>query len=430
MSQSAIAYEGTEEPQWSLEDEAGFSTTARSLPRISIVAFCDDPATAQALETASQDRRMTKTHVAVHMGGAAGAAEYFRTSPTPNLIIIDSMHQREQLLADLDSLAESCDAGTKVLVIGHVNDVVLYRELLRRGVSEYHLAPVTPLQVMECISGLYSEPGTGPLGEIWTFLGAKGGVGSSTICHNVGWAAAEYLKSSLVIGDFDLPFGTAGLDFNQDPDQGIADALATPERLDQVLLDRLLTKCSERLSLFASPGMLNREYDLVPDSCDHIMDVVRSTVPYFAIDLPHVWTTWSRRMLVSSDEIVIVAEPDLANLRNAKNLVELLKKSRTNDNPPFLVINMVGKPKRQEIPVADFATSIGLKPALVIEFDAENFSRAAINGRMLEEENKKAKATGQFRTLAELLAKKPRHHQAETKASPLAPILQKLGLKV
>jgi pilus assembly protein CpaE len=429
MSNPAHAYDSTADLMALIEDDAPFATTARPLPRVSIAAFCDDQATAQAIQTAADDRRMAKTHVTVHMGGAAGAAEYFRTSPTPNLIIIDSMQDRSTLLSDLDHLAEFCDAGTKVLVIGHLNDVSLYRELLKRGVSEYQVAPITPISLMESISTLYTDPASGPLGQVWTFIGAKGGVGASTICHNVAWSAAEVLTSSIVIGDFDLPFGTTGLDFNQDPEQGIADALASPDRLDQVLLDRLLTKCNDRLSLFTAPATLSREYDLSPDACDHLMDVVRNSVPYFAVDLPHVWTSWARRVVMNSEEIVLVAEPDLANLRNAKNLVELLKKSRSNDNPPRLVVNMVGKPKRQEIPVADFCTSLGLKPTAVIEFDAENFSRAAINGHMLEEENKKAKVAAQFRDMALVLANKPRMMVPETKGSSLTPILQKLGLK-
>ena len=158
------------------------------------------------------------------------------------------------MLAELDRLAECCDAGTKVVVIGHTNDVVLYRELLKRGVSEYLIAPIAPLQLIESLSNLYNNPETDPVGNVIAFIGAKGGVGSSTVCHNAAWAMSEILKSNVVVADLDLAFGTTGLDFNQDPVQGIAEALQSPERLDEVLLDRLLTKCSEHLSIFAAPG--------------------------------------------------------------------------------------------------------------------------------------------------------------------------------
>ena len=118
------------------------------------------------------------------------AVAFYRNASTPNLIIIESLLDREDMLADLDRLAEFCDAGTKVIAIGHVNDVLLYRELLRRGVSEYVVAPVKVLQIIESISGIYTDPETGPVGQLIAFVGAKGGSGSSTVCHNTAFAIA------------------------------------------------------------------------------------------------------------------------------------------------------------------------------------------------------------------------------------------------
>ena len=186
-----------------------------------------------------------------------------------------------------------------MLVIGHANDVMLYRDLLKRGVSEYLVEPIDPLQLMEAISNLYNNPETEPVGHVYAFIGAKGGVGSSTVCHNAAWALSEILKVDVVIADLDLAFGTTGLDFNQDPMQGIADALSSPDRLDEVLLDRLLTKCSEHLSIFAAPVVLDRDYDISVDGCDQVIDVVRQNVPYVAVDLPHTWTAWCKSVLLA-----------------------------------------------------------------------------------------------------------------------------------
>jgi pilus assembly protein CpaE len=392
---------------------------ARPIPRISIQAFCESTEMAEVVQVAAEDRRLAKAHVSVHMGGAQAAVAHYQESPTPNLIIIESAQPRAELLAELDTLAESCDAGTKVLVIGHMNDVILYRELLKRGVGEYLVSPITPLELMESISNLYNDPQSDPVGHIYAFVGSKGGVGSSTVCHNTAWALSEILKSNVVVADLDLAFGTAGLDFNQDPVQGIADALSTPERLDEVLLDRLLTKCSEHLSLFAAPVTLDKEYDLSPEACDMVLDVVRQNVPYVAVDLPHQWSGWAKRVLLQADEIVITVTPDLANLRNAKNLVDLLKGARANDGKPSLVINMANMPKRPEISIKEFCQALDLKPAAVIDFDTETFGQAANNGQMIEEMNPKAKAAQGFRDLAFALThrKEPR---AQTKKQSLS----------
>jgi pilus assembly protein CpaE len=400
---------------------------ARPIPRISIQAFCENADMADAVQAAAEDRRLSKAHVSIHMGGVVAAVAHYADSPTPNLIIVESSMARGPLLTELDRLAECCDAGTKVVVIGYANDVILYRELLKRGVSEYLVAPVAPLHLMESISTLYNNPDTDPVGHVYAFVGAKGGVGSSTICHNASWALSEILKSSVVIADLDLAFGTTGLDFNQDPVQGIADALATPERLDEVLLDRLLTKCSENLSIFAAPVVLDRDYDIPADAYDSVIDVVRQNVPYVALDLPHTWTAWSRRMLVQSDEVVITASPDLANLRNAKNMVDLLRQTRPNDGKPHLVLNTVNMPKRPEISVKEFESALDLKALAVIDFDSESFGQAANNGQMVEEIYPKAKATQSFKDIA--LAISHRKDVKVEKRSTLGPLLQKLKIK-
>jgi pilus assembly protein CpaE len=413
-------------------DEKQFAEAAaqvRPVPRISIQCFCELPDTAETIQVAAEDRRLTKAHVSVHMGGAEAAVAHYQESPTPNLIVIESGLSRDEMLYELDALAECCDAGTKVLVIGRVNDVLLYRELLRRGVSEYLVAPLSPLQLMDAISGLYNDPESDPVGNTIAFIGAKGGVGSSTICHNVAWTMSEMMRSDVVIADLDLAFGTTGLDFNQDPVQGIAEALQSPERLDDQLLDRLLTKCTDHLSIFAAPVVLDRDYDISPDGCDMVIDVVRQNVPYIVVDLPNSWSDWSKRILTQADEVVITAAPDLANLRNAKNIVDLLKTARSNDGPPHLIINTANMPKRPEIGVKEFCQSLDIDASVVIDFDAENFGQAANNGQMIEELNKKAKVVSAFHSLAAtLMHRKEAVVAAPKKASGLAPFLKKLKL--
>jgi pilus assembly protein CpaE len=233
-----------------------------------------------------------------------------------------------------------------------------------------------------------------------------------------------------VVADLDLAFGTTGLDFNQDPVQGIAEALQNPERLDEVLLDRLLTKCSERLSIFAAPVVLDRDYEISPDACDLVLDIVRQNVPFVAVDLPHTWSPWVKRVLLQADEIVITAVPDLANLRNAKNLIDLLKQNRANDGPPHLVVNMAKTPKRPEISAKEFSVALDIAPRQVIEFDSETFGLASNNGQMIEEFSAKAKAAQQFRDLALALAHRSEHKEEKKQSSSaLAPLLDKFKLK-
>ena len=242
-------------------------------PRVSVQAFCETVETAAAVQSAGEDRRLGKAHLKIQMGGMAAAIEAYRTAPTPNVIILET-EGRSDILAGLDQLATVCDSGTRVVVIGRVNDVTLYRELVRRGVSDYVIAPVNALDVVRSICGLFSAPEAKAVGRIIAIVGAKGGVGASTIAHNVAWAIARDLALDSVVADLDLAFGTAGLDYNQDPPQGIADAVFSPDRVDTAFIDRLLSKCTDHLSLLAAPATLDRVYDFGADAFDSIFDTL------------------------------------------------------------------------------------------------------------------------------------------------------------
>jgi pilus assembly protein CpaE len=330
-------------------------------------------------------------------------------------------------MANLDALAEVCDAGTRVVVIGQQNDVVLYRELVRRGVSDYLIAPISPFDVVRAISGLFTATDAKPVGRVIAVIGAKGGVGASTIAHNIGWAVAHDLALDSVITDLDLAFGTAGLDYNQDPPQGIADAVFSPDRIDHAFIDRLLSKCTEHLSLLAAPATLERAYDFGAEAFDAIFDALRASMPCVVLDVPHQWTDWTRHTLVSADEILIVAMPDLANLRNAKNLFDFLRGARANDRRPFYCLNQVGVPKRPEIKPAEFAKALEDQPVAIIPFEPQVFGTAANNGQMIAELAAGSRPAETFRQLAQLLtgrtdSKKPR-------SSLLTPLLRKLRRK-
>jgi pilus assembly protein CpaE len=397
-------------------------------PRVSVQAFCETVETAAAVQAAGEDRRLGKAHVKIQMGGAAAAVEAYRASPTPNVIIIEAENRADTILARLDQLAEVCDAGTRVIVVGRINDVMLYRELTKRGVSDYLIAPVGTIDIVRSICGLFTSPAAKPVGRIIAVVGAKGGVGASTIAHNIAWAIARDLALDSVVTDLDLAFGTAGLDYNQDPPQGIADAVFSPDRIDTNFVDRLLSKCTDHLSLLAAPATLDRVYDFGPEAFDSILDSLRASIPCIVLDVPHIWSGWTKRLLVSADDILVVAGPDLANLRNAKNMVDLLRAARPNDHHPHYCLNQIGVPKRPEIAPADFAKALEAQPLAVIPFEPQLFGTAANNGQMIAEVSASHKTTEMFLQLAQVLtgraeAKRPRTGLL----SPLLAMMKRAG---
>jgi len=394
-------------------------------PRVSVQAFCETQETAAAVQSASEDRRLGKAHMTVKMGGVATAIEHYHSVPTPNVIVLES-EGRTDILAGLDELATVCDPGTRVVVIGTLNESAPYRELVRRGVSDYVIGPVKPLDVVRSICSLFSASEAVPVGRVIAVVGAKGGVGASTVAHNVAWAIARDLALDSVVIDLDLAFGTASLDYNQDPLQGIANAVFSPDRLDTAVMERLLAKCTEHLSLLAAPATLERVYDFGADAFDAIFDTLRLTTPCIVLDVPHQWSAWTKRILVGADDILIVAEPDLANLRNTRNMLNALKAARPNDRPPLYCLNQVRMPKRPEIDARGFNKTIETPPIASIPFDSRLFGTAANNGQMIAELAKGHRTTETFLQIAQRLT-----GRAETKRrrSLFSPILRRLRAK-
>jgi pilus assembly protein CpaE len=395
------------------------------VPRVSMQAFCETPEVAQIIQTAISDRRMEKAHVKVHMGGAEAAIEAYRSAPTPNVIFIETAAKREDLINYLRALAEFCDAGTKVVVSGRMNDIVLYRDLMSRGVSEYLVTPFSVLDFIRTISRLYTGVGSEPVGKIVAFVGAKGGVGASTLAHNVAWSIPRDMDIQTALVDLDLGFGTAGLDFNQDPPQGIAEAVFAPDRIDSNLIDRLLARSGEKLSLLAAPATLDRVYDFPETAFDAIVDILRASTPCVILDVPHGWSAWMRRMIVSADEVVLVAAPDLANLRNAKSLLDTVRAARPHDSKPKLILNFVGVPKRPEIAVGDFAKAVDLEPLGVVNFEPKLFGTAANNGQMIAEVEPASKVNELILDLARAVT--GRAEIRKTRRTLLDPFKLKLG---
>ncbi|MET3898782.1 pilus assembly protein CpaE [Devosia sp. UYZn731] len=373
------------EPKTVEEPAAEIAGGARLIPRITIQAFCEHSQTAQLVESAIHDRRMSKVALTTHNGGLDGAIETYKSNPTPNLIMVETTLPPGEIPGALARLAEVCDASTRLILLGHVNDVMLYRELIRGGVSEYIVLPASAQSIVTAITELFASENAAPIGRTVGFVSAKGGAGSSTVAHNVAWAISQSLRQDALILDMDLAFGTAGLNFNQDPPHGLADALNVNQKLDQTMLDRLMSKAANHINLLTAPVTLDRTYDFEERDFEQIVELSQTAIPVVVLDIPHAWNSWIRHTLATIDEVVIVAEPDLANLRNAKNLADTIKALRPAETAPNLIINKFGLPRRPEISANEFASSIECRLLGTIPFDAALFGTAANNGQMIAE---------------------------------------------
>ena len=390
-------------PEMRPEEDFNKEGGEKALPQISVHAFCDRQETAGVINETTRDWRMKRTNVKIYMGGLSAAIEYYHKENTPSLVLIESGMRGPELFSQLEELASVCDAGTKVVMIGAANDIRLYRQLMDKGVSDYIVPPLHPISLIRSMGELYSDPDKPFIGRVVAFFGAKGGVGSSTIAHNIAWSLAETIQQETALVDLDASWGTTGLDFAYDASQGLEEALAEPDRLDETLLDRIMIRHTSKLSILPTAGSLNHKAVMTPEAYEAVVNGVRAISPLTILDMPHYWSDWTTNVLINSDDVVITATPDLANLRNTKNLIDFLRAQRPNDVDPILILNKTGMTKTSEISVKDFAAAVGLEPALVLGFEPEVYFEASNDGKMLTEVKAAAQAVNGLEYIARRL---------------------------
>lgn len=386
------------------EDQGLSGPIETLIPRIDIESFCTTGPMATAIQESAYDRRMARTSIAVAMGGIKRAIETYDEAATPHLLLVETDLTGLEVFDELEGLANVCDPDTKVIVCGPSNDVMLYRELKRQGVDEYIVSPASPIQIIEAIATVFAEPGLAPMARTIGFVGVKGGAGASTLAHNAAWKIAQTEKKDVMLVDLDIQFGTASLDFNRDPTRTVLDALTGAEELDDVKLQRLLIEHDDYLSILAAPSSLEVESEFDENTVIDTIQTIRASTDYAVFDIPHSWAPWVQRAVMQMDEIVLVATPELASLRNLKAFHDLLAARRPNDDPPRVVLNQVGIPKRPEIAASDVTEIIGRKIDLIIPHDPALFGEAMNNGQMVEEVNPKHEAAALIAQLGETVA--------------------------
>ncbi len=374
--------------------------------RINIGAYVLTDAVREAVNALGGDRLFLRSHVSVKDGGMQDALEGLSARSTPELLIVETLSRDEALLNEIGALADVCQPGTRVIVIGAENDINLFKTLIEQGISQYFVGTVSTEELKTAIAAAFADKSAHAKSRTIAFCGVRGGAGSSVIAHNVAHELARLYSEDVILVDLDIPFGTAALSYNLQPHQTIADALAQAGGIDETLLMRYLEVGGKNVSLLCAPGHLNSGVEITPDGLERVLNIVKQMASYIVLDVPHVWTAWTQDILVDADETVLVSAADLYHLRDAKNMFEYLSPNRGVDAPTRLVLNKVGETKKGELTQADFKEVLGITASLTIPFEAEVFASAMNNGEMLRKVSARSKSAQCLETLTKQVSGK------------------------
>lgn len=356
------------------------------LRNVSVLVFAESEALAAAAEAAGQDPRLARNRVDVRRGGMQAAMEWLGDHPSPDVLILD-VPPGPDLWDRMEALAEVVETQCRVVFVGENDSIAVFREMTARGVADYLGGTVEARDIADSICRLFSADESLPKGRLVAVLPAVGGAGASTVAAAVASSLAKRLGDALLL-DLDLPTGTAALMMAVNPRDPVSTVLATQE-LDAELLERFMAR-EGGVRILSTPGGLREARHTNPEAVETLVSLARSMTKAVVLDFSKGWGTAQEALTALADEVIVVARPDLASLRNSRMLVDDITGRRLDARRPRLVINGTGVARKHEYSSADFAESGGATPAASFPFEPEPLLAAIVDGRPIVQSGGKA----------------------------------------
>ncbi len=346
--------------------------------------LCDDD-TAEIIKPVVADLGWTVEKV--YKGGLRNAVQSLSITASPSILLVD-LSESSDPINDINSLAEVCEPGTVVIAIGQVNDVRLFRDLMASGIQDYLLKPVFPDQVrdvlMQAQVALSTPRGHEPVDKVdqlvTAVVGARGGVGASTIATSMAWLAGHSHKRSAALLDLDVHFGTGALSLDLEAGRGLIDAIDNPTRIDGLLIERAMVRASEQLAILSAEAPLNQPLLSDGGTFFHLREEISASFPFTVVDLPRHMLVAYPHLLQDIDRFVLVTDLTLAGARDTIRLLSNAKQICPNARVILVANRVLPQP---EISRRDFETSIERKVDVVVPFEPKIAVKAAKLGKTL-----------------------------------------------
>lgn len=361
--------------------------TAVLLPAATVDLFLKDKATIEAARALTDDWRFARVTVSVEEGDVETAIQNYQQVPSPALIIIETDTTDEAFTNRLEALAAYCAEGTNAIVIGPENDVNLYRRLTAMGISDYLVRSVSVETLSETIaSGLINQLGASE-SRLISVIGAKGGVGTSSLAQSLAWGVADRMGEKTFLLDSAGGWSSLGVTMGYEPQASLNEAIRSAVNKDHDTLKRMIFSGSDKLKVLACGGEAMLEASVQAQQYETLLDMVMGLYPVVVADLSSTIPALKRTILNRSHEIIVVATPVLSSLRFARSLINEIKSLHGGSLQGIdLVLNMQGIAPGKEISLSDIASVLDQKPSAVIPFDTKLFVGCENEGHVLGKE--------------------------------------------
>jgi pilus assembly protein CpaE len=383
---------------------APFNSSSRVGQREPFVAFVCDETTAEAIRPVAVE--MGWAPEKVNKGGLRNAVQSLSVSASPMILFVD-LSESGDPLNDINALAEVCEPGTVVIAAGQVNDVRLYRDLVVSGIQDYLLKPLNPDVLREAFTHAQVTLNAPKAAEAGgerphcavAFIGARGGVGASTMATSIAWMLSDKGKRTTALLDLDVHFGTGALALDLEPGRGLTDAIENPSRIDGLFIERAMVKSSETLSVLSAEAPINSPVVTDGSAFYQLQEEMRAAFECTVVDLPRNMLVQHPHLITDIQAAVIVTELTLAAARDTIRILSWLK-SNAPQTQVYVVANRVQTSGAIEINRKDFEGSIERKIDVLVPYDAKLAAQSAKLGKPFAEAGKGSKTVAPMVELA------------------------------
>jgi len=379
------------------------SETNTLLPTASVDFYIKDEQTSQAALALADDWRFARVKINVYESDVDGAIAQYQDSTSPDLIIIETDSTGDDFTESLGHLSAYCEENTNAIVVGPVNDVDLYRNLTQMGVSDYLVRPV-PLETMSEIiaATLIKELGTSG-SRLITVLGAKGGVGSSALAQGLAHGLADLDHKTFLL-DAAGGWSSLGVGMGFEPVATLAEAVKAAAAKDQDILNRMLHKVNDKLTVLATGADAMLEASVHAQQYEELLDFIMQSYPVVIVDLSDSIPSLKKAVIGRSHQITLVTTPTLPSLRATRSLIQEVKLLQDGKSDQIdVLVNMAGMIPAKEVPLKDIEAALEMKPKVTIPFDAKLFVGSENEGRRLADDKVGADVVNRLMPLTESL---------------------------
>lgn len=365
------------------------------------LAFVTDRATRTVLESVAQEHGWPAK--SVHDGNVTGAIRMMADGLAPQRLVID-IEGVDDVIAAIDKLAEVCEPGITVVAVGNQNDVNLYRQMMEAGVADYLLKPVNAQALSDALFTVASEPEPTfetPSCRLTVVIGARGGVGASTIAVNTAWLIAHEIKQSVALVDLDLQFGSVALALDLEPGRGLREAVENPGRIDSLFLERAMVKESDNLSVLSAEEPLDQGFRFHEQAVETLFGEMTGKFKNIVVDMPRSTMSLHQSLLEKCEHIIVVSDMSIAGVRDVTRIKKLITDVAPGASVS-IVCNRVGQ--KTSMSKADFERGAEVKVTQTIPEDAKAAAAAMNAGKPLAQTAERSKLTEQLRNLATKIA--------------------------